>query len=261
MIDASDEASNGASSPDDGAVDGTSPRPVRPPPPPLDFPDAEASAAKLLAAAEGWGLQGLPVEIPAALVRYLRAMLTRNQSINLTAIRDFDAALMLHALDSMAIALLRTAARVESFLDLGTGNGFPGVGVAALFPDVDGVLLDRTGKKIRAIAECLVEAGMDRVTAIQGDAQQLHATHPELIAASDLVTVRAVAGPEQALRLAAPLVTRKGRIALWLETETEIPATFFARGTKGTWILEAVREYALPEPVERTRKIALYTRH
>ncbi|MEC7725750.1 MAG: RsmG family class I SAM-dependent methyltransferase [Planctomycetota bacterium] len=51
---------------------------------------------------------------------------------------------MLHAHDSVALQL--AAIRPQHVLDLGTGNGFPGVGVAALHPRATVTLMDKTGK-------------------------------------------------------------------------------------------------------------------
>lgn len=50
---------------------------------------------------------GVEIDEPAAddLLSYLDAMLTTNQHINLTAVRDPEDAVVLHALDSLAFGL------------------------------------------------------------------------------------------------------------------------------------------------------------
>jgi len=48
-------------------------------------------------------------------------------------------ALVSHAVDALAVQLAGLTPR--RVLDLGTGNGFPGIAVAALWPDAEVVLL------------------------------------------------------------------------------------------------------------------------
>ncbi|MEC7726038.1 MAG: RsmG family class I SAM-dependent methyltransferase, partial [Planctomycetota bacterium] len=66
---------------------------------------------------------GVTLDVDAAeeVLAYLDAMLATNQHINLTAGRDREAAVVLHALDSVAFQL--AAIRPQHVLDLGTGNG------------------------------------------------------------------------------------------------------------------------------------------
>lgn len=73
---------------------------------------------------------GVTIDEPRAnrLLAYLDAMLTINEQINLTAVRDREHAVVLHVLDGLAFDLLGLHPRHG--LDLGTGNGFPGVAVA-----------------------------------------------------------------------------------------------------------------------------------
>src|SRR5688572_17235167 len=98
-----------------------------PPPPGLDHRRdllcAYAGALDVDLTATGAGL----------LLRYLDAMLAENAAVNLTAIRAPEQALVLHAVDSLIVgrALDLPPARA---LDLGSGNGFPGIAVRALWP-------------------------------------------------------------------------------------------------------------------------------
>lgn len=79
-----------------------------------------------MAAAKALGAE-LDEPRAARLLAYLDAMLTLNEQINLTAVRDREQAVVLHALDGLAFA--RTGLHPRHALDLGTGNGFPGVAV------------------------------------------------------------------------------------------------------------------------------------
>lgn len=187
------------------------------------------------------------------LVAYLDAMLDENTRVNLTAVRDRESALLLHALDSLGLGLV--ACDPSRALDLGTGNGFPGIAIHALFPTAHVTLLDRTRKKVAAIERALRRAEIDdaRVHALADDAAQLPAHGGR--ASFRLITARAVATPKEVGKLAAPLLEREGVLALWLSEDAEAPEKL-----AGGLVRREVSEYDLPEPANRTRRIAAYTR-
>jgi 16S rRNA (guanine527-N7)-methyltransferase len=181
---------------------------------------------------------------------YLRALLAENETLNLTGIRDVEQARVLHVLDSLAIAELGLAPR--RCLDLGTGNGFPGVALRVLFPEAQVTLLDRTGKKLDAITRALATAGMTDITTVHVDAAVAPRTHPELTRQFDLITARAVGRPRLVARLAAPLATAAAHLVLWLDEQTAAPTEVTG------FSLEQVLHYDLPEPAARRRRLAVY---
>lgn len=197
---------------------------------------------------------GVAIDEQAAdeLLSYLDAMLTTNEHINLTAVRDPEAAVVLHALDSLAFAL--TGIVPKHVLDLGTGNGFPGVAVAILNPHATVNLMDKTGKKVRAIGTCLVTSGLDRIETLQMDARQAPSLRKDFRHGFDLLTARAVARPEEIAQMAQPLVRPGGHLVIWLENDAETPDKL-ARFRNCRVI-----EYDLPEPAARTRKLAIWER-
>lgn len=197
---------------------------------------------------------GITIDEAAAeeVLAYLDAMLMTNQHINLTAVRDREAAVVLHALDSLAFQL--TELRPQHALDLGTGNGFPGVGVAALAPHATVTLMDKTGKKVRAIGTCLVTCGIDRVETIQMDASQAPALRKDFRHGFDLCTARAVARPEVVAGLAEPLVRPGGFLVIWLEEDAEVPTKM------GRFQHQRTVTYELPEPAKRVRRLVVWAR-
>ncbi len=195
---------------------------------------------------------GAEVDEPRAarLLAYLDAMLLLNEQINLTAVRDREAAVVLHALDSLAFA--RCGLHPRHALDLGTGNGFPGVAVATLHPGASVVLMDKTGKKVRAIGSCLVQAKFDGVETMHLDAQQAPSLRRELRHAFDLVTARAVGKPEAMAELADPLTRPGGSLVLWLDADAAAPERL------GGYRRQALLAYDLPEPAARRRQLGVW---
>ena len=206
--------------------------------------DAESLCSK----AKELGID-LPVAGAQPLLAYLDAMLELSQQVNLTGIRDREQAVVLHALDGLAAGLHKL--QPQHILDLGSGNGFPGVAVAALYPRASVLLLDRTGKKVRAIGSCLLTARLTGIETLQMDAEQAPALRRDLRQAFDLVTARAVGQPSQLACLAAPLLRPGGKLMLWLDEHTELPRQLPGFRHK------AIAEYTLPAPASRTRRIAL----
>lgn len=192
----------------------------------------------------------LPEDRAERLLAYLDAMLLVNEQINLTAVRDRQAAVVLHALDGLAFA--RTGLRARFVLDLGSGNGFPGICVAALHPGASVVLMDKTGKKVRAIGACLMTARFDAVETLQLDAAQAPALRRDLRHAFDVVTARAVGTPEVVAALADPLLRPGGHLVLWLDADADVPAGL------GALRLERTIAYELPPPAARSRVLGVW---
>jgi 16S rRNA (guanine527-N7)-methyltransferase len=211
-----------------------------------------AAAFKAMAAAIDCELS---LEAAEQLLAYLDAMLDENQRINLTAVREREAAVMFHALDSVAMGSAAFGLEVTACLDLGTGNGFPGVAALCLYPEAEVVLMDRTLKKLKAIERALDVAGLtsERVRTVQMNA--IEAPKHGHKRKYDLVAARAVGDAFEVGLLARPLLTQAGSFLCWMSPEQR------AKSKKP----EAYREpefieYTLPEPAARERVLAHYRR-
>jgi len=117
-----------------------------------------------------------------------------------------------HIADSLQ--LFSIAPHIGTWIDLGSGGGFPGVVVACALSKIDGEmhLLERNGKKAAFLREAL------RVTGAPGT---VHATDimdfvDSFSAPADYVTARAVAPLKVLIDFSAPLIAR-GATALFLK--------------------------------------------
>ncbi|MEZ5988517.1 MAG: RsmG family class I SAM-dependent methyltransferase [Planctomycetota bacterium] len=229
-----------------GGTDAAGPAPARP-----------AGLADLARQAE----LDVPAEAPKRLTAYLDAMLDENRRLNLSGIRDRDEALVLHALDALQVwAVVARSPRLV--VDIGTGNGFPGVAAAALWPEARVVLVERTRKKAEAVGRCLAASGL-AAEVLPLDASQVPALHPGLRHAADLVLSRATATLEAVARLAAPLLRPEGLCVQWKAAVVD-PAERRAYEACLTRLRLLPREdlvYVLPTAEPRPRRLVTALRH
>ncbi|MFQ5504137.1 MAG: 16S rRNA (guanine(527)-N(7))-methyltransferase RsmG [Planctomycetota bacterium] len=179
-------------------------------------PREKDSLARLGSLCAATGLDP-PEQALAPLLAYLERMLLENRRLNLTGIRDPEQALVLHVVDSLQV--WRAAPTPRRVLDLGSGNGFPGVAAACLWPEAKVVLVERTRKKADALDRCLNDSALARVEVLPLDAAQIPALRPGLRA--DLVLARAVGALSALIPVAAPLMRNQALLVNWHAAETD----------------------------------------
>jgi len=96
-----------------------------------------------------------------ALLAYLALLVKWNKTYNLTAVRDPEAMVVRHLLDSLAIEPLVDGQR---WIDVGTGAGLPGIPLAILNPDKEVHLLDSNSKKTRFLFQVKTALGLANMT-------------------------------------------------------------------------------------------------
>lgn len=157
----------------------------------------------------------IPQQIQQQLLDYLQLMLKWNRAYNLTAIRELDAMVIRHLLDSLSILPYIDRTRV---LDVGTGAGLPGIPLALCMPDTQFVLLDSNGKKTRFLTQVKIELGIENVEIIHSRIEQYQ---PDI--RFPLITCRAFAALNTVLDLTQHLVTSGSRV-LAMKGREEMPA-------------------------------------
>lgn len=116
----------------------------------------------------------------SAFLRYYELLIERNRVMNLTAITDFEEAVIKHFADSCmlfspALSDARTQAgiRDDAFLiDVGTGAGFPGLPLKILESRLSAVLLDALQKRVDFLQDVITTLDLKGVEAVHARAEE-----------------------------------------------------------------------------------------
>ncbi|MBB1272669.1 MULTISPECIES: 16S rRNA (guanine(527)-N(7))-methyltransferase RsmG [Psychromonas] len=103
------------------------------------------------------------------LVQLVELLAKWNKAYNLTSVRDPSQMLVKHIMDSIVVS---PHLQGDSFIDVGTGPGLPGLPLAILNPDKHFVLLDSLGKRLRFIRQAILSLGLKNVEIVQSRVEE-----------------------------------------------------------------------------------------
>lgn len=104
----------------------------------------------------------------------LKALYTEwNAAINVISRKDMDAFDERHVLHSLALVKAMKFAPGSDVLDVGTGGGFPGIPLAIVYPEVNFVLCDSIGKKMKVVRAVVQALGLTNITVHHGRAEDI----------------------------------------------------------------------------------------
>ena len=125
-----------------------------------------------------------------------------NKNVNLTSITEFEDVVMKHFIDSVLPFVMIGIAEGASFIDVGTGAGFPALPLLIVRPDLKATLCDSLGKRCTYLELAIGKIG--------ASAEVIHARGEELGRKRreryDLATARAVAALPVLTELCLPFV-------------------------------------------------------
>lgn len=176
-------------------------------------------------------------------VRYYSELVRWNERVNLTATTEWEAVQSRHFLDSLsaAAALSAEMLRTGSFVDVGTGGGFPGIPMKLAFPGMRGTLLDATAKKTAFLEHAREALGLQHTTVRTGRAETL-ARESGLRESFDIAFSRAVAEIPTLAELTLPLVRVGGLVVMHKKADAcaEIRRAHGAIETLGGCVSEVI---------------------
>ena len=131
----------------------------------------------------------------------------KNEDINLISRKDIDSIIENHIFISAYISKF-VPEKINYFLDIGTGGGFPGIPLAITRPELKGVLVDSTKKKIDAVKEFIDKLKLGNVVA-ENDRVENEEFIARYADSFDLVVSRATVPLIILFRYAIPLIKEK----------------------------------------------------
>ena len=143
------------------------------------------------------------------LMELMRLVLIQNETISLTAITEPEEFVDLHLLDSLSCVGLPELDSAVKIVDIGCGPGFPGLPLAALYPDKQFLLVDSLLKRIEFSEFAVSGLGLHNVDCLHTRAEKI-GHEPSIREHFDLALSRAVGKLPVILEYCMPLVSVGG---------------------------------------------------
>ena len=141
------------------------------------------------------------------LIKYLDLLIETNKVMNLTAIREEEAILEKHFIDSLLLTKLIKDDE-KNIIDIGTGAGFPGLVLSIIYPNKNFLLVDSVKKKISFINSVIEKIGLKNVKTSTERAEELIKNNREKF---DVALCRGVANLRIILEYLIPFLKVNGR--------------------------------------------------
>ena len=152
------------------------------------------------------------------LLKLYEFLVEYNQNVNLTAITDFEEVVVKHFIDSVLPFSMIDIKENSSFIDVGTGAGFPSIPLMIVRPDLKSTLLEALNKRCVFLEKACDLTKVD-AKVVHGRAEDYTKEKRE---AFDFATARAVAAMPVLCEYCIPYVKTGGRfIALKSVNEDE----------------------------------------
>jgi 16S rRNA (guanine527-N7)-methyltransferase len=192
---------------------------------------------------------------PPALERYCR--LVADAPLSVTALPDYGAIMRELVEDALRARPLIGESLPELVVDVGSGNGSPGIPLAIEYGRPV-TLLEAASRKAAFLRRVVAELGIEAPVVAERSEHYARAAGRDRF---DLVLARALAPPQVALELCLPLARAGGRVVLWTgeidgAAIDEVAAQLAARVSRvepygGRRLVEVAKLGATPERFPR----------
>lgn len=197
---------------------------------------------------EAFGAAGIEIDAEKAkkLAELSEFMVEYNKNVNLTAITDFKEIVEKHFIDSILPFVSLKIAENSSFIDVGTGAGFPSLPLLIWRDDLKGTLCDSLQKRCVYLEKACDKLGI-KAEIVHARAEELGRERREKY---DFATARAVSAMPVLTEFCLPFVRKDGLFIALKSVNEDAKSAENAIKTLGGR-LEEVRDYALPSGDKR----------
>ena len=157
------------------------------------------------------GLDFLSIDYDHTLINkfilYYEFLNKENKKYNLTSITDFDDFISLHVLDSLSVLLPIQKYNInhQNILDIGSGNGFPGVPFKICIPKTNMILVDSIKKKVNFMQQVIQLLDLSGIEIVNNRIENL-GKNKDYRNTQNLILARAVAKLSTLIEIALPLL-------------------------------------------------------
>jgi 16S rRNA (guanine527-N7)-methyltransferase len=139
------------------------------------------------------------------LIKFVQLLHQWNKTYNLTSVRNPKDMIIKHIIDSLVVS---PYLKGNSFVDVGTGPGLPGIPLAIINPDKKFCLLDSQTKRINFIRFVKRQLNIVNIEPLLGRSEELKEKNSEIL--FDGVLSRAFASLKEMLLLCKDLIDDNG---------------------------------------------------
>ena len=155
---------------------------------------------------------------------YATMLKEKNKVMNLTAVDDNKGIAMKHFIDSLTLCpyIREEESKAKgqlTFIDVGTGAGFPGLPVKISCPELSVTLMDSLEKRLKFLGEVIDALGLKDCTTVHSRAEDA-GRNKKFREKYDIVTARAVARLSVLAEYCLPLV-KVGGVFLAMKAHSE----------------------------------------
>ena len=152
--------------------------------------------------------------LPERLEIYLSLIKEWNQKMDLTSVTDDDETIDRHFIDSLSILKSDLIPEEASFIDIGTGAGFPGLVLALARDDLQITLIDAQMKRLSFLESVIRATGRGNIRLVHARAED-GARNPEMREKYDIAAARALAPLNVLCEYLLPYVRPEGYALCW----------------------------------------------
>ncbi len=180
-------------------------------------------------------------EMSEKLVKLCDFMVEYNKNVNLTSITDFEEVVVKHFVDSVLPFFMVDFPQGSSFIDVGTGAGFPALPLLVVRPDLKGTLCDSLNKRCVYLELVCKEIGV-KAEIIHARSEELGRKKRECF---DFATARAVAAMPVLSEYCVPFVKVGGSFIALKSVNEDIDSAVGAVAKLGGEI-SLIKDYTIP---------------
>jgi len=181
--------------------------------------------------------------------KYYEMLVEYNKVMNLTGITDKNQVYLKHFYDSLTIAKVINLNDYNTFCDIGTGAGFPGLVIKVLYPHLKVTLVDSLNKRINFLNDVIKELGLIDIETVHARIEDYAHNNKDRF---DIVTARAVAPLNILLEYAIP-ITKVNSYFIAMKGKVEEEFTYNNALKVLKSVVEDIKKFRLPiENSDRT---------